>query len=364
MSWYDLARPILFRLDPERAHRAAIKALALGVVRVPYPAPDAVLRSQVFGIDFPNPLGLAAGFDKHAEVLDPLLDLGFGFIEAGSVTPRPQPGNPRPRLFRLEEDEAVINRFGFNSEGLEAFAARLQARSRRGIVGANLGKNKETEDAAADYVRGIESVCRHADYLVCNVSSPNTPGLRRLQARAAIAQLLEQVLEARARSNGDRGRSPPLLAKVGPDLSEEEVADIAEVALAAGIDGLIVGNTTLERPPGLRSRHRHQAGGLSGRPLLARANACLAAMYRHTQGRIPLIGCGGVASAQDAYAKIRSGASLVQVYSALVFQGPGLVNGVLRGLGESLRRDGFANVAQAVGIDQDVHRAFEARTAP
>jgi dihydroorotate dehydrogenase len=351
VSWYRLARPVLFRLDPERAHRTAIEALKLGVVRVARPGPDAILRSNVFGLDFPNPFGLAAGFDKHAEALAPLLNLGFGFVEAGSVTPRPQSGNPRPRLFRLEEDEGVINRFGFNSEGLEPFVARLQARTCYGIVGANLGKNKETEDAAADYVRGVEAVCRHADYLVCNVSSPNTPGLRRLQARAAIAQLLEQVLEARVRSKGDRDRVPPLLAKVGPDLSEEEVADIAEVSLAAGIDGLIVGNTTLERPSGLRSRHRHQAGGLSGRPLLARANACLSDMYRHTRGRIPLIGCGRIASGADAYAKIRCGASLVQLYSALVFQGPGLVREILRDLGERLRQDGFATVAQAVGID-------------
>jgi dihydroorotate dehydrogenase len=352
VSCYRLARPLLFCLDPEQAHRAALRALELGIVRAPQPPPDASLRTRVFGLDFPNPLGLAAGFDKHAEAVDPLLDLGFGFVEAGSVTPRPQPGNPRPRLFRLAEDEAIINRFGFNSQGLDAFAARLCNRARRGIVGANLGKNKDTEDAAADYVRGIETVCGCADYLVCNVSSPNTPGLRRLQARAEIAGLLERVLEARARSGRNRDRPPPLLAKVGPDLTEEEVADIADVALAAGIDGLIVGNTTLERPPGLRSLHRGETGGLSGRPLAARANACLAAMYRHTRGRIPLIGCGGIASGADAYARIRAGANLVQLYSALVYRGPGLVAQILRELVVLLRRDGLEAVADAVGIDQ------------
>jgi dihydroorotate dehydrogenase len=352
VSFYRLARPVLFRLDPERAHRVALRALALGMVRVPQPPAVASLRTRVFGLDFPNPLGLAAGFDKHAEAVDALLDLGFGFVEAGSVTPRPQPGNARPRLFRLAEDEAIINRFGFNSQGLEAFAARLRKRARRGIVGANLGKNKETEDGAADYVRGIEAVCRCADYLVCNVSSPNTPGLRRLQARAEIAGLLERVLEARARSAADRDTLPPLLAKVGPDLSEEEVSDIAEVALTVGIDGLIVGNTTLERPTGLRSRHREEAGGLSGRPLRARANACLAAMYRHTRGRIALIGCGGVGSGADAYAKIRAGANLVQLYSALVYRGPSLVADILLELAGLLGQHGFEHVADAVGIDE------------
>jgi dihydroorotate dehydrogenase len=354
---YRVVRPLLLRLDPERAHRAAIMALRLGLVKAQREPDDPVLACRVMGREFPNPIGLAAGFDKDAEALDALLDMGFGFVEAGSVTPRPQPGNPRPRLFRLTEDAAVINRYGFNSQGLEAFVARLQRRARRGIVGANVGKNRNTEDAAADYVTGIEAVCGLADYLVCNVSSPNTPGLRGLQARAPIEQLFARVLQARRRSAPDPQRLPPLLAKVGPDLTEEQVFDIAEAAIAAGIDGLIVGNTTLERPPGLRSRHKTEAGGLSGRPLTGQANACLTAMYRYTRGRIALIGCGGIASGADAYARIRAGADLVQLYSALVFQGPALVQRIKRELARLLRADGFVRVADAVGIDQDGRRA-------
>ena len=351
MSGYSLVRPLLHRLDPERAHRAAIAALKLGLVGAQPKGDDPVLAARVCGLDFPNPVGLAAGFDKDAEVVDAMLAQGFGFVEAGSVTPRPQPGNPRPRLFRLTEDAAVINRFGFNSRGLEAFAARLRARPRRGIVGANVGKNKDTEDAAADYVRGIEKLCELADYLVCNVSSPNTPGLRGLQARAPIEQLLAAVLAARGRAAKDAARMPPLLVKVGPDLDQEQVQAIAECALAAGVDGLIVGNTTVERPPELRSPHRAESGGLSGRPLVARASECLAAMYRCTRGRIVLIGCGGIASGADAYARIRAGANLVQLYSALVFHGPGLVGAIKRDLARLLRADGFASVADAVGAD-------------
>ena len=353
MLSYRYARALFGLLEPERAHRAAITALRLGLAgSAPFRVVP-ILRTRVFGLTFPNPVGLAAGFDKDAEVTDAVLALGFGFVEAGTVTPRPQPGNPRPRLFRLEEDQAVINRYGFNSRGLEAFVKRLRHRNKRlGIVGANVGKNKETEDAAADYEKGIAGVCAYADYVVCNVSSPNTPGLRGLQARAEIERLLERVLAARSRAAADPNNLPPLLAKVGPDLSEEEVHDIAQVALAARIDGLIVGNTTIDRPAGLRSPLRTEAGGLSGRPLLTHANACLAAMYRYTQGRIPIIGCGGIASGADAYGKIRAGASLVQLYSALVFHGPELLGRILQELAERLQADGFATVAAAVGVDQ------------
>jgi len=350
---YRLVRPLLMRLDPEQAHRVAILALRSGLAGRAAAETDPILRTRVWSLDFANPIGLAAGFDKDAEVVDAMLGLGFGFVEAGSVTPRPQPGNPRPRLFRLEQDEAVINRFGFNSRGLEAFVARLRQRSGRpGIVGANVGKNKETEDAAADYATGIAAVCGLADYLVCNVSSPNTPGLRGLQARHEIEALLTRVLEARERARPSGGRPPPLLAKVGPDLTEQQVHDIAEVALATGIDGLIVGNTTVERPAGLLSPNREEAGGLSGRPLLAQANACLSAMFRYTHGRIPIVGCGGIASGADAYGKIRAGASLVQLYSALVYQGPGLVAQIQQELAAALRADGYASLSEAVGADQ------------
>jgi dihydroorotate dehydrogenase len=352
---YRLARPLLHLIDPEAAHGATIWALKHGLAGRSSGADDPLLATRVWDLDFPNPLGLAAGFDKDAEVTDAMLALGFGFVEAGTVTPLPQPGNPKPRLFRLDEDEGVINRFGFNSKGLAAFVGQLEKRRRgagvRGVVGANVGKNRDTTDAAGDYAKGIAAVCGCADYLVCNLSSPNTPGLRNLQARGQIEELITRVLEARKRAVAGTGRVPPLLVKVGPDLGGDEVRDIAEVALATKIDGLIVGNTTLDRPVTLQSRHATEGGGLSGVPLLARANACLAAMYQCTEGRLPIIGCGGVASGADAYAKIRAGASLVQLYTALVFHGPDLIGRIKRELAACLRADGFKSIADAVGAD-------------
>jgi dihydroorotate dehydrogenase len=349
---FKLARPALFFLDPERAHGATIWALKLGFAQsMTRGADDPILATKVWNLAFPNPVGLAAGFDKHAEVCDAALALGFGFVEAGTVTPRPQPGNSGQRLFRLTEDEAVINRFGFNSHGIAPFVANLaRRRSRPGIVGANVGKNRDTTDGAADYIAGIEAVGALADYLVVNISSPNTPGLRALQARAQIEGLLARVQEFRRRETA--GLRSPLLVKVGPDLDESEVRDIAEVALATGVDGLTIGNTTVARPATLKSPDRNAPGGLSGKPLFAPSTACLAAMYRFTQGRIPIVGCGGVASGADAYAKIRAGASLIQLYSALVFHGPGLVGRIKSELAALLRRDGFSSVADAVGADQ------------
>jgi len=344
-----LAVACLRLLPPERAHRAAIALLRGAFVR-PAPAPeDPILGTRVFGLDFPNPLGLAAGFDKDAEVADAMLALGLGFVEVGTVTPLPQPGNPKPRLFRLREDRALINRLGFNSRGLAALERRLAARVRaRGIVGANLGKNKESRDAAEDYRRGVKALAAHADYLVVNVSSPNTPGLRALQERDALDALIRTVLEARA---GAVGGHPPILLKIAPDLAAEDCRDIAEIALARGLDGLIVGNTTLARPPGLRSRFKAEAGGLSGPPLMARSTRILAEMHRLCGARIPLMGIGGVASGADAYAKIRAGASLVALYTALVYEGPGLIDRIKSELAQHLRRDGFQSVAEAVGAD-------------
>lgn len=350
---YRLTRPALNLLDPERAHRIAIAALERGLVRG-HPQPDdPVLATRVWNLPFANPVGLAAGFDKDAEVIDAMLGFGFGFVEAGTVTPLPQPGNSGQRLFRLDEDEAVINRFGFNSKGVDHFARKLAQRTKRapGLVGANVGKNRDTADGAADYVKGVEAVCARADYIVVNISSPNTPGLRGLQARAPIEDLLTRVIAARRQAAPDPIRPPPLLAKVGPDLDEHELRDIAEVALTTGVDGLIIGNTTIARPPTLRSRDRDAPGGLSGRPLLGPSTECLRAMYGFTQGRLPIIGCGGIASGADAYAKIRAGASLVQLYSALVFHGPALVGAIKRDLAQLLRADGFAHVADAVGAD-------------
>lgn len=348
---YGAVKPLLHLFSPEAAHGLAIRALKAGLAGKASGPDDTVLATRVWGLDFPNPVGLAAGFDKDAEVMDAMLAQGFGFVEAGSVTPLPQPGNAKPRLFRLDEDCAVINRFGFNSKGLDYFAANLQARQRKGIIGANVGKNRDATDAAADYATGIRRVCAHADYLVCNVSSPNTPGLRSLQARKEIESLILRALEARGQSAAGPGRPPPMLIKVGPDLDEAQVADIAEVALASGVDGLIVGNTTVTRPATLKSRHAAETGGLSGEPLKPVAMKCLSDMYRLTAGKLPIVGCGGITSGADAYARIRAGASLVQLYSALVYHGPALVTRIKAELSRCLRADGYASVAEAVGAD-------------
>jgi len=347
----DVAQRLLRLLPPETAHRLTLRALA----RMPLAAlgeraaDDPILGTRVFGLDFPNPIGLAAGFDKNAEVFAPALRLGFGFVEIGSVTPRPQAGNPPPRLFRLAEDGAVINRMGFNNDGLAAVQARLARRpsvaAPRGILGANLGKNKESADAAADYAAGVRALAPLADYLVINVSSPNTPGLRALQGRVPLEALLAVVRAARA------DKRPPLLLKIAPDLTEADKQDIAEVALGGGLDGLIVSNTTIARPPGFRGALAKEAGGLSGRPLFQPSTAVLGDMYRLTGGKLPLIGVGGISSGDDAYAKIRAGASLLQLYTALVYEGPRLVGRIKRGLAARLRADGYKSLAEAVGAD-------------
>ncbi|WP_376957337.1 quinone-dependent dihydroorotate dehydrogenase [Azospirillum sp. A26] len=351
---YPLAGPLLFRFDPETAHGLTIKALKSGLVPPARGRDEPALHTRVWGLDFANPVGLAAGFDKNAEVVDAMLNLGFGFVEPGSVTPRPQPGNPRPRLFRLVEQRAVINRMGFNNEGLEAFAQRLErrrdsAKRAPGIVGANLGKNKDTVDAADDYVIGLRRLAPLADYLVVNVSSPNTPGLRALQGRDPLRALLERVLEARASCG--LTRNPPLLLKIAPDLTVEDKSDIAAVALESGIDGLIVSNTTIARPDSIPAAMRSEAGGLSGRPLFEASTSVLREIYALTGGKLPIVGVGGVATGEDAYAKIRAGASLVQLYSAMVYAGPAVVHRIRRELAELLRRDGFRSVADAVGVD-------------
>jgi len=342
---YPLIRPLLWALPPERAHELTLCALEAGLGGRAHDPDAPSLKQTLWGLDFPNPIGLAAGFDKDGRVPDAILRLGFGFTECGTVTPRPQPGNPRPRVFRLKDDAALINRLGFNSGGLDGLIARLGSRERRGIVGINLGKNRDSTDAVADYVEGVRRAAGIADYLVVNISSPNTPGLRDLQEKAALDTLVEAVLAARAES----GALPPLLIKIAPDLGPEELADVAEIARERGIDGIIVGNTTIARPASLKSREASEAGGLSGRPLSAQSTEVLGAVYRLTGGAIPLVGAGGVASAEDAYAKIRAGASLVQLYTALVYGGPGLVGRIKSGLAVLLRRDGFACVSDAVG---------------
>lgn len=347
---YRFAGPLLRCLDPEAAHGLTLRLLETGVLGRSRPADPPELAVTCWGRRFPNPIGLAAGFDKDARVPDVMLGLGFGFVETGTVTPRPQAGNPKPRLFRLIEDRAVINRMGFNNQGIDAAVARLAARSRSGVVGANIGRNKDSEDAVADYVAGLNAMAPVADYLVVNVSSPNTPGLRDLQAVEHLKPLLQALLTARARLEG-AAATCPLCLKIAPDLADDDAAAVARLAVDLGLDGLIVSNTTLARPASLVSRHRGEAGGLSGAPLFARSTELVSVVYAATGGRLPLIGVGGIFSAADAYAKIRAGATLVQLYTALAFEGPGLVREIASGLADLLRHDGFATLGEAVGAD-------------
>jgi len=346
VSVYRLIGPLLRALPPETAHGLTIAALKAGLA--PRARGAAGLEIRLWGLDFPNPVGLAAGFDKDAKVAAAMLKIGFGFVEVGTLTPRPQAGNPRPRMFRLPGDRAVINRLGFNNGGMAAAARRLAAFRRdhpAALVGVNIGKNRDSADAAADYAAAARRLASSASYLTINVSSPNTPGLRALQGRDELARIVDGVRQAIG------GTAPPILVKIAPDLTESDRADLAAAALELAIDGLIIGNTTISRPTGLTDPARDQAGGLSGRPLMAMSTALLAEMYGLTGGRVPLIGVGGIAGGDDAYAKIRAGASLVQLYTALVYDGPDLVADILSTLRARLTEDGFATVADAVGAD-------------
>ena len=344
---HDLAARLLRRLDAEDAHRLTIGLLQAGL-GPRGGAADPILATQLCGLALDNCLGLAAGFDKNAQAPDAMLAAGFGFVECGTVTPEPQAGNPRPRLFRLTEDRAVINRMGFNNAGLEAFAGRLRRRRRRGVVGANIGANKDSADRIGDYVLGLTRLWGLADYFTVNISSPNTPGLRALQTRQALQDLLGRLAQARAALTAAAGDHPVLL-KVAPDLDDDEIETIVETVLSFGLDGIIAGNTTLARPESLRSEHRAQAGGLSGAPLMALSTTVLARFRAAADGRIALVGAGGIGSGADAYAKIRAGADVLQLYSAMVYEGPGLIVRVQRDLAARLRADGFTSVAQAVG---------------
>jgi dihydroorotate dehydrogenase len=344
VSLHGLATRALRTLDPEDAHRLAIRGLTLGLGPVGG-CDDPILATMLAGLALPNAVGLAPGFDKDAEVFAPMLRAGFGFVECGTVTPLPQVGNPRPRLFRLTEDQAVINRMGFNNKGLEAFAGRL-ARRGPGVVGANIGANKDSADRVGDYVVGLRRLWGLASYFTINVSSPNTPGLRALQTKAALEDLLGRLAEARD-ALPPAGRVPMFL-KVAPDLETGEVETIVETVVAHGLAGIMVSNTTVSRPA-LASRLREEAGGLSGAPLLALSTRVLGEFAQAAAGRLALVGVGGVGSGADAYAKIRAGAAAVQLYSALAFQGPDLVIRIKRDLADRLRADGFASVADAVG---------------
>jgi dihydroorotate dehydrogenase len=343
VSAYSVLRPLIFALDAETAHRATIRGLPLMPRRIRDVAP--ALRSEVAGLSFPSPVGLAAGFDKDAEVFGPALGLGFGFVEVGTLTPRPQQGNPRPRLFRLAEDDAVINRMGFNNGGQQASLKRLARRDRRrGIVGVNIGANKDSTDRIGDYVEGVRAMSGVADYLTVNISSPNTPGLRSLQDGGALDTLLSAVAEAR----GEKG--PPLFLKVAPDLGKGDAARIVRSALDNKVDALIVANTTVSRPP-LKSAWSGEQGGLSGAPLKALALQALRDFRSASGGAMPLIGCGGIASADDAWQRIRAGASLVQLYTAMVYEGPTVARRIAEGLERKLVEAGFASIAEAVGSE-------------
>ena len=344
VSLYPLIRPLAFALDPERAHRATIAALKLAPKRRPPDFPES-LRSTVAGLDFPSPVGLAAGFDKNAEVPEHMLGLGFGFVEVGTVTPEPQAGNPRPRMFRLVEDKAVINRLGFNNQGqAEAWLRLRECRHVRGVIGVNIGANKDSADRIADYAAGVQAMSPVARYLTINISSPNTPGLRQLQDEGALRALLSAVQEAREPGG------PAIFLKVAPDLGQGEPDQIVRAAIEHGIDAIIVANTTVSRPA-LESRHRDESGGLSGAPLKPLALKALRDFRAASGGKIPLVGVGGIATSGDAWERMRAGANRVQLYTAMVYQGPGIARRIALELAARLKREGIANIAEIVGAD-------------
>jgi len=340
MALYKLLRPFAFALDAEAAHRATIAALSMSP-RLPLPHFPTELEQEVAGLRFPSPVGLAAGFDKDAEAPDAMLGMGFGYVEVGTVTPKPQAGNPKPRLFRLKEDRAVINRMGFNNGGQAAALERLKKRERRGVVGVNIGANKDSADRIADYVAGVKAMSPVADYLTVNISSPNTPGLRNLQAGGELVELLAAVREV---------RSPgiPVFLKVAPDLERGDHERIVRAAIDNGIDALIISNTTISRPP-LKSPHAGETGGLSGRPLKELALQQVRLFRASSRGQIPLIAAGGIENADDAWDRIVAGASLVQLYSAMVYEGPGLAGRIAKGLAARIKREGISSIAEAVG---------------
>lgn len=355
MSLYKAATALMRALPAETAHKTTVKSLKLGLGPIVIRNDEPELATHVGGLSLPNPVGLAAGFDKDAEVPNAMLAAGFGFVECGTVTPRPQAGNPKPRLFRLPEDKAVINRMGFNNGGLSAFKQRLKKRrkcsyNQRGLVGANLGANKDSEDRAGDYVAGLSMLWGLADYFTINISSPNTPGLRDLQSSNALDDLLGRIQEARAALTGDKP-STPIFLKVAPDLDFSEIERVTEQARMYGMNAIIVSNTTLDRPASLKSPHKDEAGGLSGAPLMRRSTEMLHEFAAAADGRIDLIGVGGISSGADAYEKIRAGAKAVQLYSALVFEGPGLVMDIRKDLKARLKADGFKSISEAVGAD-------------
>lgn len=352
MGFYNkILFPIIKRLDAEAAHCLAIDGLRHGLFPKPSIKNYSNLRTNVFDLDFESPIGLAAGFDKNGEVLNELFKFGFGFVEAGTVTPRPQEGNPRPRIFRLPESNAVINRLGFNNRGINEFISNVAIQRKNKIVGINIGQNKDTSDPIFDYVNLLQTVYPLSSYITINISSPNTPGLRDIQTREIFQGFLQAISQRRTELVEEFKYTKPVLVKIAPDLSDEEIADIVELAMQYKIDGLIVSNTTVSRPLGLRGSYAHETGGLSGKPLFEMSNEVLAKVYKQSNGKLPLIGVGGVSSGKDAYEKIKNGASLVQFYTAIVYQGFWVAEKIKRELSELLDKDGFKNVCEAVGIN-------------
>lgn len=351
---YALTRPLLFRLEPEKAHNLTLKLMKSGVMPRCPAACDPALEVTLWGHKFPNPVGLAAGFDKNAEVIGPAFNLGFGFVEVGTVTPKPQHGNAKPRVFRCPEQEAVINRMGFPNMGMNRFKTNLekflsQKQRPRGVVGVNIGMNKNQKDPAKDYSVLIKMLAPMADYLTVNISSPNTPGLRDLQKREPLLELLGTLKEKRKAACGDH--LPPLLVKLAPDLDEKQREELAETVSEAKIDGIILTNTTTQRPEDLPKSFAKEQGGLSGRPLNHQSTEVIRSFYKFTGGKLPIIGLGGISSGRDAYEKIKAGASLVQLYTALVFQGPNVANSINQDLLSLLKADGFLHISEAIGYD-------------
>jgi dihydroorotate dehydrogenase len=357
MNFYKIVKPILFLLKPETAHDLSILALKNNLIvgnKVKnYPR----LENKIFTIDFPNPLGMAAGYDKNAEVFNALNKFGFGFVECGTVTPKAQDGNPKPRLFRLESDKAVINKMGFNNRGVEYFFNNVEQKKHKDqIVGINIGKNKDTQDESADYLTCLEELYKLASYITINISSPNTKNLRNIQKEDILSDFLKKIVHKKVGLAKKHNKNIPILLKVAPDLEEKEIKTISKTILKCKIDGIIVSNTTIERPGSLKSDYKNEAGGLSGKPLLKKSNKALRLFYRNTKGKIPIIGVGGISSAQDAYVKIRLGASLVQIYSSLIYDGFYLVEKIKKELDNLLEKDGFTNISQAIGIDNKIEK--------
>lgn len=353
-NFYPLLKPVLFKIDAEKAHHLTLNVLKSGLMPCPAPIDEPILQSEVCELQFPNPVGLSAGFDKNAEVIGPAFRMGFGFVEAGTVTPKPQGGNPKPRIFRDPVNGAVINRMGFPNGGMDVFKGNLEeflAKKKRpqGVIGLNIGMNKTQTDAAKDYSVLIRNLGPMADYITVNISSPNTPGLRNLQSREPFLELTKAILDERKNACGDS--LPPVFVKLAPDLTQEQQEEMAQAALDSGIDGLILTNTTLARPDYLPEEFRSEAGGLSGRPLTQSSTDIIRSFYNLTGGKLPIIGAGGITNGQDAYDKIRAGASLVQLYSSLVFEGPFMINYVNNELAALLKRDGFSSIKDAIGVD-------------